>query len=247
MFWIIQCQKYGSPNKGLDDAKAFSLLLTSVRGGVYFRAVKEKGQGGIERVEWTLATTRAGSERKVVERLERFGVFYHHFRIRRTAVSRGRLVDRLISAYPRYLWIATSYGFGPSPAWRVMMDCGAYPVRGAENVPIIIPNSIIDDLVAGSKDDIFEDLIQGRFRRGDKVQAVGGLYLGHIGTFDRYAARTGTCIVLFDAFGQVVPFPLNEADLILYTREGRKRHNPKRRRQAWKRTQDQQVVAQSIT
>lgn len=179
---------------------------------------------------FALVTTGSNREHIIADKLRRKGLSVRFFRVHRTLVRRGKLHSKLAPAYARYLFASIYSDSSPYPQWRTMIETEAFPVRGAEQSPVIISDELVEGLSKRGIDDIFSEEITSRFKAGDKVEIVGGIFMGKVGEFER-PTGLGQAIVLLEAFGAKTRFPIKESDLTLYQPKRRnKRRRPNGRR-----------------
>jgi len=170
---------------------------------------------------WSLATVQPGREITIARRLSshEFPIFLPKVLVR--VCCRGRVMDRVRSAFGRYLWL--------DPCQRF------YELRTVFGVKDFIASGTIVDhavnqLMAVAPDGFLPTPeIPCRFAPGDPVVVRGsGLLTGQRGVFDRML-QGDSAIILMDWFGRQVPIPVVLDDLLAEPRVESKPAKRKRR------------------
>jgi transcription antitermination factor NusG len=153
---------------------------------------------------------------------------HHVFRIKRNVIKRGRVVDVLPPAFPRYIFIQNQ---DCSRVRNEITDVVGL-VRFGDNFPEEMTEDVVDGLRARCYQD--SDILtvdvpdSTRFKLGDWVDVIGvGSAFGHHGLY-QYALPLGRACVWFDWMGQMVPVDVDERDLC--ERDGVKSINTKKKK-----------------
>jgi transcription antitermination factor NusG len=185
--------------------------------------------------DWSLAVTAPNAERIVSVDLARLSYDHIWFKRRCSAVVRGRVVEQVRPAFPRYVFVRAEQ------SWAVLRDVGKVLglVSFGEHVAIL-SQPIIDQLrnrCEGS--DIFPDEpIPEPFTRGDRVIITGyGPVSGHQAIYEQITEH-GKLRLSFDWFGRLVPIDVDSRDVSgivsapklgkrkRRSRKGRRHHTP---------------------
>jgi transcription antitermination factor NusG len=177
--------------------------------------------------DWALLTTRLNSEQSACEDLSRLSFPFYCFKRPYTRVYRGRVIDRMVPAFPRYLFV-------PFPsAWDIMHRVQRITgvVKHGDNVARV-PRRIIDSLVercAGG--DVLPMIeVPSRFNHGDRVVVNGaGPMAGNQAVYQS-EVFPGKVRLLFDWMGRYVPIDIDDADVELFVEEKREHRTRKRKR-----------------
>lgn len=168
-------------------------------------------------MSWALVTTAPNRERIVAEKLARLGLAVRHFRMPHTLIQRGKLRTKLVSVFPRYLFVGLYSTLSGHPQWRAMVENGAYYIRKGACDPVVVSDGLIAELASRGKDDIWGGIeITGKFKEGDKVRVRGmqNFLFGTIGLYQR-PIELGKAFVLMPWFSGWVPTTIDERDLEL--------------------------------
>lgn len=175
---------------------------------------------------WALVTTGTNRERIVAEKLTQKGLTVRFFRMRRPVLHKGRVREKLVPAFSRYLFTSVFSPGSPDPQWRTMIESGAYPVRGAGRFPAEVSDGAVSDLALRGRDDIFSEIEnRGRFKEGDRLSVVGGLFMGHDCVYDR-ATAPGHSLVFINS----LRVPVKDSDLTIRVVKKKRRHRRSKRR-----------------
>lgn len=124
---------------------------------------------------------------------------HHLFCHRIRSVIRGRVIERLRPAFPRYIFVKIV----ADVMWREVMDIGGGRfVRSYEyGLPVIVPQHEIDDLVQRQQDGVLPNPLLSRFQFGDQVRIVGeyNFAFGNVGVY-QYPVAAGRALVLLPWF-----------------------------------------------
>jgi hypothetical protein len=181
---------------------------------------------------WMLAQTVPNFEMKASERLSRFGFQNRLFKHQISCVNHGRVVSRLVPAFPRYLFVFVA----DEMLFFLQLLWDFFHLSSFIRSPFV--ERAMDWLLRCSMpgDVLPVDHEQGvRFKFGDRVQIVSGRHIafGCNGIY-QHTVRPGRVCILSPWLGQMVPIEVNESDieLVLYKKEKRRRrrHRKFRRR-----------------
>lgn len=160
-------------------------------------------------------------------------ITHHLFKIRYQCIFRGRLSDRLLCAFPRYIVVDLDYEFSLVRGVR-----GVTGFITFQDYPRVFPDCEFERLRWMADDDdvlAVDDYAQYRFKRGDKVHIDNGTaFSGHDATFE-YLLPGGNAVVMIELMGQSVPISVCEKDLFEVQPErknyrARKRYHKRRAR-----------------
>jgi Transcription antiterminator len=179
--------------------------------------------------DWSLAVTAPNAEHIVSRDLSRLSYDHVWFKRRCSAVVRGRIIEQIRPAFPRYVFVPVEQ------CWDVLRDVGKVLglVSFGEQLALI-HQSVIEQLrhrCNGS--DVFPpDLIPEPFHRGDRVVIAGyGPVAGHEAIYEQVADH-GKLRLSFDWFGRLVPIDVDSRDvsvLVSAPKSPKKRRRRKRR------------------
>ena len=174
--------------------------------------------------EWALAVTLPNAERRVAEKLNDLGIAFHWFRRRMSVAHRGKLCERMVSAFPRYIFIPLMY------CWDILNQVkdiagiimfGEKPARIAENELQKLRSQCIDDVLLSEPE-------SPRFSSGDKVMLMRLEATNRDAVFYRSLGQ-GRCIVLLDCMGSSIFVNVNDSDLKKVNPVPRSRRRRRRR------------------
>jgi transcription antitermination factor NusG len=183
--------------------------------------------GGVGLADWTLAVTAVNAERLVSDDLARLSYDHIMFKRRASAVHRGRVVERILPAFPRYIFVPTKQ------CWDVLRDAskvlGLVMFGGEIGV---VPGRVVDELLArcGGTDVLPPEAIPEPFQRGDRVIVSGyGPASGHQAVYQGLADG-GRLRLEFDWFGRYVPVDVDIRDVSSLSSVPSPKRRRKRRR-----------------
>lgn len=170
---------------------------------------------------WSLAIISPNRELSTSRALSDWNFTHHVFKIRRRGVHRGRARDRLLPAFPGYLFIVAQN------AWdtlRIFFGIAnfvghGHAIEAAVNslLRIADENGVIPT----------PELSSQRFKLGDRVVINGiGVLAGQRAIFQHLVDET-RAMVLIDWMGRYVPIAIDERDLVL---EASDKPKPRRKR-----------------
>jgi transcription antitermination factor NusG len=186
---------------------------------------------------WALAITAPNAERTAIVELGMKlgeGFPYHHFLQRAKVVRRGRVVERAVPAFPRYLFVPAQL------AWQCLQHVTR--IVGLVSSPELglwtVPQAEVDKLLIKVDPQGFLPAPdpQEPFKSGDKVWIKGDVHLlsGHQAVYQSMIGNE-TCSLLFDWCGKQVPVQVDLRDVELYVerkRTKRRYHRRSSRREA---------------
>jgi transcription antitermination factor NusG len=177
---------------------------------------------------WTLATAVPNAELIVAARLLRHGFENFVPKLRAQRVYRGRHVETLRAAFPRYLFVAVAPGRWP--ALLAIEGVTGY-VRDADHGPVRVASNIVDGLIAraDAAGVLPEEPKRCPFARGERVLVHRlDTATGHFARFDT-ALPNGRAVVELDWMGRWCPTEVALDELSKVERKA-KRHRRRRRR-----------------
>lgn len=183
--------------------------------------------------EWALAVTLPHAEKRVTAKLADLGIAFHWFRRKLLIAHRGKLCERVISAFPRYIFVPLMY------CWDVLRECKdvAQIIMFGET-PARIADHQLDELRSQCTDDVLiETPAEARFCAGDKVLLLNLESSSRQAVFHR-ALGQGRSIVILDCMGRSIFVNVNESELQrvnTQTKVSRARRRRRRRNRAFPR------------
>lgn len=163
-------------------------------------------------LDWNLAVTYPGWERRVGESFAEQSLLHHLFKVRRREVRRGRVIERLLPAFPRYVFVAAQQ------AWDRVL--GTKGIRGFildVDKPATVPARVLDTLTARCEvDDVFVEHHPEpvRFHCGEKLLIIGDSALSGMAATYQHTTHDGErACVLIDWMGRSAVTELDERDL----------------------------------
>lgn len=170
---------------------------------------------------WALVTTQPNCERKVGEELTDRKMPFHFFKRKTLSAHRGCLVEKIIPAFPRYMFVPFEKCFDV-----VREVAGATGVVCFNNRPSLIDQSVVDEIRSRCVGDILieEESSSKKFKFGDEVIVSS---LSKIGKY-HHSDRGGRAVVLIEILGRSVFVNVNESELSAYSRKRRSRRSRQR-------------------
>jgi hypothetical protein len=165
--------------------------------------------------------------------LERFSFPHHVFKHRISRIIRGRVTERLIPAFPSYLFVFTTdemlaklHQLWPYIGMSSFVQGANGEVAIADVALKQLRDRAIDNDVLPTNNEV-----NARFVFGDKVQIVTGTHVafGCDGIY-QYTVRPGRVCILSPWLGQLVPIEVDESDIELAGERKVKPHRFRRRR-----------------
>jgi transcriptional antiterminator RfaH len=154
--------------------------------------------------KWFLILTKPGGESLAKCNLERQRYLVYHPRLSRPVLSRGRWIERIVSLFPRYLFVQVDAVEQSLSCVRSTLGVANIVRFGTE--PAVVDNAVIDGLMsrADPKSGLHR-LAQGLLlERGSSVSIVAGAFEGLEGIFEREAGSERV-VVLLSLLGKRTP------------------------------------------
>lgn len=177
--------------------------------------------------DWALATTYPNTEFRVASALHDRGLPFHFFTRRLLTAHRGTLRERLVPAFPRYIFVPFA------ACWELLRDISDIVsiVMFEKGKAASVRQPVIEKLVSLCVDGVLaEPATAARFNAGDEITVTGidGM-LSQKGRF-HHDCGDGRSVVLLDWMGREVFVSVNDADLSKpkLTENKRKRRRRKR-------------------
>jgi hypothetical protein len=174
---------------------------------------------------WSLALTAPSCEFRVARALKKWDFEHHVFKIRKRVAFRGTARDRLLVAFPGYIFVAAD------GRWDFLRQrCGITRFVRRQLLPGIVPSLV----AATDENGVFPtiELPSRRFHQGQRVRIHGmSLLAGHIAIFQNLVDND-SAIVLLEWMGRWVPLQIDERDLMPETSSRTRRRRRRRNRKA---------------
>jgi transcriptional antiterminator RfaH len=160
---------------------------------------------------WYVAHTHPHAEAKATAHLNRqgFEIYFPRYLKRRRHARRIEIVAAPL--FPRYLFVAVDL---TAQRWRsIYSTVGVARLVCNGDEPTAVPGGIVEALRGREDANGFIKLIQGpRFRTGDKIRVLDGVFTSCLGLFEGMAERDRIAILL-DLLGRKVRVVL-DSDLV---------------------------------
>jgi len=158
---------------------------------------------------WYVLHTRSRFESVVQESLTKKAheVFLPKIRVRSKRRDRRVMLDAPL--FPGYLFVRTN--LHPHHHLDILKTVGAVKLIGNQQAPVPVP----DDTVASLKIMVLQtsEITTGsRFRKGDRVMVISGVFTGIMGVFTRYRG-VGRVVVKVELLGQFASVEVDEDDV----------------------------------
>jgi len=145
---------------------------------------------------WFLILTKPSGEGTAQTNLERQGYRVYHPRLLRPTLHRGRWIERIVSLFPRYLFVqldATNQSLAP-----VRSTLGVANIVRFGPDAAVVPGTIVDGLIRRSDPQTgLHRLSPTRvFERGAAVRVIAGAFEGLQGIFERDVGNERVIILL---------------------------------------------------
>lgn len=176
---------------------------------------------------WSLAVTAPNAEFRVADAFVDLAFPHFLFRTRERVVQRGRVVERIVAAFPRYIFVFIP-DFG---MYRTMIDTIRDVtgfVRDGDNKPWRGDDDVIRAVVERTDSDGFLPVVEipCPFHAGQRVIVRGdSVITGYQATF-HHVVGNGRAVVEQEWLGRFVPIMVNLQDL----EPVEERHRKKKRR-----------------
>ena len=158
-------------------------------------------------LHWFLVFTKPSGESLAKTNLERQGFRVYHPRLLNPSLYRGRWVDRIVSLFPRYLFIQLDVVRQSLAPVRSTLGVANVVRFGAQST--VVPDSIVAALMARADPESgLHRLNRSRVvAPGARVSVIAGAFEGLDGIFERDAGSERV-VVLLELLGQVTPVTL---------------------------------------
>jgi transcriptional antiterminator RfaH len=147
--------------------------------------------------EWYLLTSRPHKDEVAEENLDRQGYDVYRPLAKRLHKSRGKMVTRVESLFPRYMFIHLDGGIHDNWApIRSTLGVNTLVRFGKANLPTPVPESLI--LTLKSQEDMLGEkaIDLDRFHKGEKVIITEGPFKGLEAVFQQYDGENRAFILL---------------------------------------------------
>lgn len=146
--------------------------------------------------QWFLVLTKPSGENIAKSNLERQGYRVYHARLSHPVLHRGRWMDRIVSLFPRYLFVqfnARSQSLAPV---RSTLGVASIVRFGLETA--VVPDAIVAALIdrADPTTGLHRLNCPRAFEPGSAVRIVGGVFEGLQGIFERDIPNDRVVILL---------------------------------------------------
>jgi transcriptional antiterminator RfaH len=163
-----------------------------------------RSSGVATALSWFLILTKPAGEQVAQSNLERQGFRVYYPRLLRPSLRRGHWTDRIVSLFPRYLFVqldAARQSLAP-----VRSTLGVSGIIRFGHEAAVVPDSIIDALQkrADPTSGLHRLASDGPFKTGARVSVIAGAFQGLEGIFERETGEE-RAIVLLDLLGKATP------------------------------------------
>jgi transcriptional antiterminator RfaH len=164
-------------------------------------------------LRWFLVLAKPSGEQAAQMNLERQGYRVYHPRLLRPALYRGRWVDRIVSLFPRYLFVQLDVARQSLGPVRSTIGVAGIVRFGPEAA--IVPDGIVDALLRKADPESgLHRLNRGRsFEPGSRVSVIAGAFEGLEGVFERDAGED-RAVVLLTLLGRSTPVCVQSAFVV---------------------------------
>ncbi len=155
-------------------------------------------------LRWFLVFTKPSSECTAQVNLERQGYRVYYPRLLRPSLYRGRWVDRVVSLFPRYLFVQLDLGRQSISPVRSTVGVASIVRFGQETA--FVPDGIVDALFrrADPESGLHRLNIRRPFQPGSRVSVIAGAFEGLEGIFEREAGED-RAVILLKVLGRNTP------------------------------------------
>ena len=172
-------------------------------------------------LDWALATTTPNAERKVSCELAERQLPHYLFKRKLTVANRGKLVERLVPAFPRYIFVPFEICWNVAESFADVIGVVSFGEG-----PALVRHTVVEKILERCSGDVLvEQAPKSRFEYGDVVFVPE---LSQSGKF-HHSLDEDRCIVLIEWMGRGVFVNVLEGDL-LNKQEARERSSSRRRR-----------------
>jgi transcriptional antiterminator RfaH len=151
---------------------------------------------------WYVVSTHARAEHKAAWHLanQGFNAYLPQYLKRRRHARRVDMVRAPL--FPRYLFVELDL---ERDRWRaVSSTIGVSHVISGGETPLAVPDGVIDDIrLREDTTGMVPVAREARFRKGDKIQIVGGAMIDHVGLFE-CPSDQDRVVLLLDLLGRQV-------------------------------------------
>lgn len=164
-------------------------------------------------LHWFLVFTKPTGEGTAKLNLERQGYRVYHPRLVRTALYRGRWIERIVSLFPRYLFVqldAEHQSLAP-----VRSTLGVVGVVRFGSDAAIVPDAVVAGLMHKADPESGLHRLAGGspFEPGGRVNIIRGPFEGLDGIFQREAGEERV-IVLLTLLGRDTPVGVSSGHIV---------------------------------
>jgi transcriptional antiterminator RfaH len=161
-------------------------------------------------VRWFLVFTKPAGEGVAQSNLERQGYRVYYPRLLRPALSRGRWVDRIVSLFPRYLFVQLDVARQSMAPVRSTVGVANIVRFGQQTA--FVPDGIVDALLgrADPHSGLHRLNARGAIQPGARVSVIAGAFEGLEGIFEREAGEDRS-IILLKLLGRLTPVCVSSA------------------------------------
>ena len=155
-------------------------------------------------LRWFLVFTKPSRECTAQVNLERQGYRVYYPRLLRPSLYRGRWVDRVVSLFPRYLFVQLDLGRQSISPVRSTVGVANIVRFGQETA--FVPEGIVDALFcrADPESGLHRLNIRRQYQPGSRVSVIAGAFEGLEGIFEREAGED-RAIILLKLLGRNTP------------------------------------------
>jgi transcriptional antiterminator RfaH len=155
-------------------------------------------------LRWFLVFTKPSGESVAEAHLERQGYSVYYPRMLRPSLHRGRWVDRIVSLFPRYLFVHVDTA--RQVLAPVRSTLGVVDIVRFGTEPAAVPDAIVDGLIqrADASSGLHRPSCRPKLERGMRVNVIAGAFEGLEGIFEREAGSERV-VVLLELLGRRTP------------------------------------------
>jgi transcriptional antiterminator RfaH len=164
-------------------------------------------------LRWFLVFTKPSGEATAKANLERQGYRVYHPRLLHPSLHRGRWVDRIVSLFPRYLFIQLNMEQQSLAPVRSTLGVANIVRFGAQST--VVPDSVIAALSqrADPESGLHRLNRSKPFEPGARISVVAGAFEGLDGIFERDSGSERV-VVLLELLGQVTPVTIPSRNVV---------------------------------
>jgi transcriptional antiterminator RfaH len=147
-------------------------------------------------LRWFLILTKPAGENTAKSNLERQGYHVYYPRLLRPALYRGRWIDRIVSLFPRYLFVQLDAATQSLAPVRSTLGVANIVCFGAETT--VVPATVVDGLIRrADRETGLHSLSRGRaLEPGSAVRIIAGVFEGLEGIFEREGDNERVVVLL---------------------------------------------------